>query len=103
MTVTVLLWLEQNCIVSPPLSFGSLFKRKEKKSPDANRSGKFDKPPRRRVLLPLISKTDLTFKINYVHHRRIGPYREWTDEIVGDMSRNLMPVKQHWKIPSYHR
>ena len=36
MTVTVLLWLGYKCIVSPPLSFGSLFKRKRKKLPETD-------------------------------------------------------------------
>src|SRR5918999_1470504 len=42
MTVTVLLWLKLKHTVSPPLSFGSLFKRKEKKPPQENQIGKPD-------------------------------------------------------------
>lgn len=97
MTVTVLLWLEQSCIVSPPLSFGSLFKRKEKKSPDANRTDKFDKsPPLDTITRAEGSETDFeTFKSNNISiSDALNLLEKWADEKVGDLSRDLIPIKQ---------
>ena len=69
MTVTVLLWLGYKCIVSPPLSFGSLFKRKEKRLPDADNSGKSSRvhaplavEKKLKVLGPLFQKMNTKMK-----------------------------------------
>ena len=98
MTVTVLLWLGYKCIVSPPLSFGSLFKRKEKRSPDANNSGKSSGT--RTVgggeeiegTRTTISKTEYENEMTITD--ALDLLKRMDDEIVGDMSRNLMPVRQ---------
>ena len=98
MTVTVLLWLGYKCIVSPPLSFGSLFKRKDRRSPDANSSGK-SSGTRTVGGGEEIEGTKATIsKIEYENKMTISDaldlLKRMDDEIVGDMSRNLMPVRQ---------
>jgi hypothetical protein len=84
--------------MSPPLSFGNLFKRKEKKPPNAIQR------PKPEPSQPLSSDSQT---------QRSEPYRSGTvdentlsildalnilrkmeDEKVGDMSRNLIPIKQ---------
>lgn len=98
MTVTVLLWLGYKCIVSPPLSFGSLFKRKDRRSPDANSSGK-SSGTRTVGGGEEIEGTKATIsKIEYENKMTISDaldlLKRMDDEIVGDMSRNLLPVRQ---------
>jgi hypothetical protein len=81
--------------MSPPLSFGSLFKRKEKKPPQENQIGK-----------PDVSQTDSsrggiggtatkTSNENIVSiSDALDILRKMEDEKVGDMSRSLIPIKQ---------
>jgi hypothetical protein len=95
MTVTVLLWLKLKHTVSPPLSFGSLFKRKDKKPPQENQIGK-----------PNVSQTDSSVaeiggtaaKTSNENTLSISDaldiLRKMEDEKVGDMSRSLIPIKQ---------
>ena len=98
MTVTVLLWLGHKCTVSPPLSFGSLFKRKEKKSPDGDSSGKSSGT--RTVgggeeiegIETTISKNEYENEMTIAD--ALDLLKRMEDEKVGDMSRNLMPVRQ---------
>ena len=98
MTVTVLLWLGYKCIVSPPLSFGSLFKRKEKRSPDANSSGKTSGThavgggEEIEGTKATISKNEYENKMTISD--ALDLLKRMDDEIVGDMSRNLLPVRQ---------
>jgi hypothetical protein len=84
-----------NYNVSPPLSFGSLFKRKDKKPPKENQLWK-----------PDVSRTDSsreeigvnTTKTSNENTLSISDaldiLRKMEDEKVGDMSRSLIPIKQ---------
>jgi hypothetical protein len=93
-----LLWLGYSCIVSPPLSFGSLFKRKDKRSPDADNSGK--SPGARAVgggeeiegTKTTIPKTDYENEMTIAD--ALDLLKRMEDEKVGDMSRDLIPVRQ---------
>jgi hypothetical protein len=98
MTVTVLLWLGYKCIVSPPLSFGSLFKRKDKRSLDADSSGK-SSGTHAVVGGEEIEGTRNTISKNEYENEMtitdaLDLLKRMEDEKVGDMSRNLMPVRQ---------
>jgi hypothetical protein len=87
MTVTVLLWLGYNSIVSPPLSFGSLFKRKEKKSFVTNGSkSSSDMGAGGGVKSSYENELTITEALDLLN-RMDG-------DMVGEMSRYLMPVKQ---------
>src|SRR5918999_773452 len=95
MTVTVLLWLKLKHTVSPPLSFGSLFKRKEKKPPQENQIGKPDVPQtdssRAEIgVMTTKSSNENTLSISDA----LDILRKMEDEKVGDMSRGLIPIKQ---------
>jgi hypothetical protein len=92
-----LLWLEYKCIVSPPLSFGSLFRRKEKKSSQVSRPEKsYDSHSIDHIGEIESNETDvmkngdgeLTISNALLLLRRL----EY--EMVGDMSRNLVPIRQ---------
>jgi hypothetical protein len=92
-----LLWLEYKCVVSPPISFGSLFKRKEKKSSQVSR-------PRRSDEAPSIDSTvgiegnEIDVGKNNDSELTISDaqdlLRRMEDEIVGDLSRALIPIRQ---------
>ena len=80
--------------MSPPLSFGSLFKRKEKKLPQENQ-----------IRRPDVSQTDssvaevgMATKTSNENTLSISDaldiLRKIEDEKVGDMSRGLIPIKQ---------
>ena len=98
MTVTVLLWLGYKCIVSPPFSFGSLFKRKDRRSPDANHSGKSSGIRTVGGGEEIEGNKATISKIEYENKMTISDaldlLKRMDDEIVGDMSRNLLPVRQ---------
>lgn len=91
-----MLWLKPNHIVSPPLSFGKLFKRKEKKSPQVNEPGKPDLPVGSRGEIkgqePYRAKTSNENSLNISNALDI--LRKIEDEKVGDLSRSLIPIKQ---------
>jgi hypothetical protein len=82
--------------VSPPLSFGKLFKRKEKKSPLVNEPGKPE--------LPVDSRGEFEEPESYGRKTSkenglniadaLDILRKIEDEKVGDMSRSLIPIKQ---------
>ncbi|HET6715720.1 MAG TPA: hypothetical protein VFG90_01225, partial [Nitrososphaeraceae archaeon] len=84
--------------MAPPLSFGSLFKRKEKRSPAADSSGK-SSGTRTVGGVEEIEGIETTIsKSNYENEITITDaldlLKRMDDEKVGDMSRNLMPVRQ---------
>jgi hypothetical protein len=89
--------LEYKCVVSPPISFGSLFKRKEKKSSQVSR-------PRRSDEAPSIDSTvgiegnEIDVGKNNDSELTISDaqdlLRRMEDEIVGDLSRALIPIRQ---------
>jgi hypothetical protein len=82
--------------VSPPLSFGSLFKRKEKKPPQENQIGRPD------FLQTDISRTKIggSYEAKTSNENTLSIsdaldiLRKMEDEKVGDMSRGLIPIKQ---------
>lgn len=83
--------------MSPPLSFGSLFKRKEKKPSEVSQSGKFPDPHsvdagveikgREPDIVNDINSNRLTISNALDLLERKG------DEKVGDMSRDLIPIR----------
>jgi hypothetical protein len=96
-TVRVLLWLEYKCIVSPPLSFGNLFRRKEKKSSQVSRSEKHDdshsidrkgefESNETDVVINDDSRLTISSALNLL--------KRMEDEMVGDLSRSLIPIRQ---------
>jgi hypothetical protein len=98
MTVTVLLWLGYNCIVSPPLSFGSLFKRKEKKLSRVYNKEKPESTSSIDSEVETVGTKTTISKSNYENELTITEafdlLKRMDDEIVGEMSRELMPVNQ---------
>ena len=96
MTVTVLLWLKLKHNVSPPLSFGSLFKRKEKKPPQENHIENISETDSSRTT---IGRSE-TYKAKTSNENTLSisaaldTLRKMEDEKVGDMSRSLIPIKQ---------
>jgi hypothetical protein len=92
-----LLWLKYKCIVSPPLSFGNLFRRKEKKSSQVSRSekdyasrsidrkGEFESDK-----IDVVINDDSGLTIS----NALDLLRRMEDEKVGDLSRNLIPIRQ---------
>jgi hypothetical protein len=97
MTVTVLLWLGYKSIVTPPLSFGSLFKRKEKKLPETD-SSRISSDTRAGGGEGIEGTRTNLSKGSYENEMTITDaldlLKRMEDEKVGDMSRNLMPVRQ---------
>jgi hypothetical protein len=98
MTVTVLLWLGYKCSVSPPLSFGSLFKRKEKKLP---RVDKGEKPESTSSIdggeefegrETSVTRNDREDELTITE--ALDLLKRMNEENVGAMSRELMPVRQ---------
>ncbi len=94
-TVRVLLWLEYKCIVSPPISFGSLFKRKEKKSSQVSRPKSYEssvdlKGEIERNETDIVKNDDGEFTIS----NALVLLGRMEDELVGDLSRNLVPIRQ---------
>jgi hypothetical protein len=97
-TVTVLLWSKPKHIVSPPLSFGNLFKRKVKKplqesQPRKSNLSHLDKShteneesERNRAKASKENTLNISDALDLL--------RKMEDERVGDMSRNLIPIKQ---------
>jgi hypothetical protein len=84
--------------VSPPLSFGSLFKRKDKKLPNINNLEKSEST-RSIVSDKEIEGTRTTISKNEYENEMtiteaLDLLKRMEDEKVGDMSRNLMPVRQ---------
>ena len=84
--------------MSPPLSFGSLFKRKDRRSPDANSSRKTSGThavgggEEIEGTKATISKNEYENKMTITD--ALDLLKRMEDEKVGDMSRNLMPVRQ---------
>ena len=93
-----MLWLKLKDNVSPPLSFGRLFKRKEKKPAQENQ-----------IRRPDFSQTDSsrteiggseTYEAKTSNENTLSVsdaldiLRKMEDEKVGDMSRSLIPIKQ---------
>jgi hypothetical protein len=94
-TVTVLLWLKLKHTVSPPLSFGSLFKRKEKKLPQENQIEKPDVSQTDSSRAGIGGTVTKTSNENIVSiSDALDILRKMEDEKVGDMSRSLIPIKQ---------
>jgi hypothetical protein len=91
-----LLWLKQKRIVSPPLSFGNLFKRKEKKSTQVNEPGKPDLPvgSRGEIAGPEPYRAKASNENGLKISDALDILRKLEDEKVGDMSRSLIPIKQ---------
>jgi hypothetical protein len=93
-TVRVLLWLEYKCIMCPPLSFGNLFRRKEKKSSPASRLGSSDTDSggelegSKTVIGRNVNDSKLTIS------NALNLLERMEDEMVGDLSRNLIPIRQ---------
>jgi hypothetical protein len=81
--------------VSPPLSFGSLFKRKEKKPPQENQIGKPDVSQTDRSVEEIGGTATKTHNENILSiSDALDVLRRIEDEKVGDMSRGLIPIKQ---------
>jgi hypothetical protein len=94
-TATVLLWLKLKHIVSPPLSFSSLFKRKEKKPPQENQIGKPDVSQTDSSVAEIDGTATKTSNENTLSiSDALDILRRIEDEKVGDMSRGLIPIKQ---------
>ena len=90
-----MLWLELKHTVSPPLSFGSLFKRKEKKPPQENQIGKPDVSQTDRSVEEIGGTATKTHNENILSiSDALDILRRIEDEKVGDMSRGLIPIKQ---------
>ena len=92
-----MLWLEYKCIVSPPLSFGNLFRRKEKKPSQVSRSEKdydsrsIDRKGEYESREPdVVINDDSRLTISDA----LDLLRRMEDEKVGDLSRNLIPIRQ---------
>jgi hypothetical protein len=81
--------------MSPPLSFGSLFKRKEKKPPQENQIGKPDVSQTNSSRAGIGGTATKTSNENIVSiSYALDILRKLEDEKVGDMSRSLIPIKQ---------
>jgi hypothetical protein len=81
--------------MSPPLSFGSLFKRKEKKLPQENQIGKPDVSQTDSSRAGIGGTVTKTSNENIVSiSDALDILRKMEDEKVGDMSRSLIPIKQ---------
>jgi hypothetical protein len=84
--------------VSPPLSFGNLFKRKEKKPFPANQPRKTDlsQPASSGAEIKGIEpyETKLSDENRLSISDALDILRKMEDEKVGDMSRSLIPIKQ---------
>jgi hypothetical protein len=84
--------------VSPPLSFGNLFKRKGKKPPQEIQTGKSE-PSRPHSLRPDIEESE-PYRAKTSDDNRLSIpdaldlLRKIENEKVGDMSRSLIPIKQ---------
>ena len=83
--------------MSPPLSFGSLFRRKEKKSSQVSRPEKSynshsvdRKGEIERDEIDVEKYNDSELPIS----NALGLLRRMEDEMVGDLSRNLVPIRQ---------
>ena len=94
-TVRVLLWLEYKCIVSP-LSFGSIFRRKDKKSSQVSPQ-KSDEAPSIDSAVGIegnetdsVKNDDSELSISSAQNL----LKRMEDEKVGDLSRALMPIRQ---------
>ena len=92
-----MLWLEYKCSVSPPLSFGSLFRRKEKKSSQVSRPEKsYDSHSLDRIgeierdETGVVKNDDSELTIS----NALNLLKRMEDEMVGDLSRNLIPIRQ---------
>lgn len=92
-----MLWLGYKSIVSPPLSFGSLFKRKEKKLPESN-SSKSSSDTRAGGGEGIKGTTANLSKSSYENELTITEaldlLKRMDDEKVGEMSRELTPVSR---------
>jgi hypothetical protein len=84
----VLLWLGYKSIVSPPLSFGSLFKRKEKKPSKTNisKSSSDTRAGGEGIKDSYADELTITEALDLL--------KRMDDEKVGEMSTELMPVKK---------
>lgn len=84
--------------MSPPLSFGSLFRRKEKKSSPASRLGSSDDAHSMDSRGELEgSKTEIGRNVNdseLTISNALDFLKRMEDEMVGDLSRNLIPIRQ---------
>jgi hypothetical protein len=84
--------------VSPPLSFGSLFKRKEKKPPRENQIRRSDvsqtDSSRAEVSGTEAYETKTGNEDSLSLSDALDILRKMEDEKVGDMSRSLIPIKQ---------
>ena len=92
-----MLWLEYKCIVSPPLSFGNLFRRKEKKSSQVSRSEKhYDSRSIDRKGEFESNESDVVINDDsgLTISNALDLLRRMEDEKVGDLSRNLIPIRQ---------
>ena len=83
--------------MSPPLSFGNLFRKKEKKSSQVSRSEKSDDShsiDRKGELesneTDVVKNDDSELTIS----NALDLLRRMEDEKVGDLSRNLIPIRQ---------
>jgi hypothetical protein len=92
-----LLWLKQKLIVSPPLSFGNLFKRKDKKlfpanrpKPDLSKTASSDSEIKGTEPSGMKRSDENRLSISDA----LDILRKMEDEKVGDMSRSLIPIKQ---------
>jgi hypothetical protein len=96
-TARVFLWLEYKCIVSPPLSFGNLFKRKEKKSSQVSRAEKHGDSryiDRKGEFESNESDVVINDDRGLTISNALDLLRRMDDEKVGDLSRNLIPIRQ---------
>lgn len=92
-TARVLLWLEYNYIVSPPLSFGNLFRRKDKKSSHVSHSLKPD-DGHTIDIGGEIKSTETYDKNELSISNALDLLKRMEDEKVGDLSRSLIPIRQ---------
>jgi hypothetical protein len=98
--------------VSPPLSFGSLFKRKDKKSPQENQPGKPDLSRSIGTGSEIAGTEASSVKNNTENTLTISNaldvLKRMEDEKAGDLYRILIPIRQSlentllsWKILCY--
>lgn len=83
-----MLWLGYKSIVSPPLSFGSLFKRKEKKSSGTDSSKSFSDTRTGGGGIKGSYENELTIT------EAVDLLKRMEDEKLGEMSTELIPVKK---------
>jgi hypothetical protein len=83
--------------MSPPLSFGNLFRRKEKKSSQVSHSEKYDdsrSTDRKGEFASNESDEVINDDSGLTISNALDLLRRMEDEMVGDLSRNLIPIRQ---------